>query len=184
MPNATQLIRQDHKKVEGLFKKFQQTKSAASKRRIAEQAMQELEVHAAIEEEIFYPAVEREIGDRDLIRDSQQEHQTVKNLIQELKGMNGQGEQFEEKFSELQQNVEHHVKEEEGELLPKAEESELDLAALGRELGERKRELMRDAPPSAKAKTKSKPRPKPKTKSRSARRSTRARRSSVARRAR
>ena len=59
MPNATQMIRQDHKKVEGLFKKFEQTQGSQSKRRLAENAMAELEVHAALEEEIFYPAVKR-----------------------------------------------------------------------------------------------------------------------------
>ena len=63
MPNATQMIRQDHKKVEGLFKKFEQTQGAQAKRRLAENAMAELEVHAALEEEIFYPAVKKEVDD-------------------------------------------------------------------------------------------------------------------------
>ena len=62
MPNATQMIRQDHRKVEDLFKKFEQTKGAQAKRRLAENAMAELEVHAALEEEIFYPAVREAIN--------------------------------------------------------------------------------------------------------------------------
>ncbi len=56
MPNATQLLRQDHKKVKALFAKFEQGKAADAKRRFAMQSMNELEVHARVEEEIFYPA--------------------------------------------------------------------------------------------------------------------------------
>jgi hemerythrin superfamily protein len=70
MPSATQMIRQDHKKVEGLFKKFEQTKGAQAKRRLAENAMAELEVHAALEEEIFYPAVQKEVDDGSMVQEA------------------------------------------------------------------------------------------------------------------
>jgi len=141
MPNATQLIRQDHKKVEGLFKKFEQTKGLKAKRRIADNAMTELEVHAALEEEIFYPAVEKEIDDRSMVKEARQEHQTVKELIAELKGMQEEDEEFESKFSELVENVQHHVEEEESEMLPKVEENGLDLKELGDQMSQRKQKL-------------------------------------------
>ncbi|MBI4522326.1 MAG: hemerythrin domain-containing protein [Deltaproteobacteria bacterium] len=142
MPNAAQLLRQDHKKVEGLFHKFEQAKSAQTKRRIAETAMSELEAHAAIEEEIFYPAVKSEVGSS-MTNEAFKEHKTVKNLIQELKNSDGDGEDFETKFAELMENVKHHVEEEEGEMLPQVEESEeIDLKALGEKMAGRKRELM------------------------------------------
>ena len=132
MPSATQMIRQDHKKVEGLFNKFEQTQGADAKRRLAENAMAELEVHAALEEEIFYPAVEREIENgASMISEAREEHQTVKQLIAELKGMEETDEEFESQFSELVENVQHHVEEEENEMLPKVEESSLDLNSLG-----------------------------------------------------
>ena len=141
MPNATQMIRQDHKKVEGLFKKFEQTKGAQAKRRLAENAMAELEVHAALEEEIFYPAVKKEVDDGSMVQEAIEEHQTVKQLISELKGMQGADEEFESQFSQLVENVQHHVEEEENEMLPKVEESELDLNSLGQQMSQRKQEM-------------------------------------------
>ena len=141
MPNATQMIRQDHKKVEGLFKKFQQTKGAQAKRRLAETAMTELEVHAALEEEIFYPAVKKEVDDGSMVQEAIEEHQTVKQLISELKGMDEVDEEFESQFSQLVENVQHHVEEEENEMLPKVEESELDLNSLGQQMSQRKQEM-------------------------------------------
>ena len=141
MPNATQMIRQDHKKVEGLFKKFEQTKGSQAKRRLAETAMAELEVHAALEEEIFYPAVKREVDDGSMVQEAMEEHQTVKQLISELKGMKEADDEFESQFSQLVENVQHHVQEEENEMLPKVEESELDLNSLGEQMSQRKQEL-------------------------------------------
>jgi hemerythrin superfamily protein len=141
MPSATQMIRQDHKKVEGIFKKFEQTKAAQAKRRLAENAMAELEVHAALEEEIFYPAVKREVDDGSMIQEALEEHQTVKQLISELRGMEEADDEFESQFSQLVENVQHHVEEEENEMLPKVEESELDLNSLGEQMSQRKQEL-------------------------------------------
>jgi hemerythrin superfamily protein len=142
MPNATQMIRQDHKKVEGLFKKFEQTKGSQAKRRLAENAMAELEVHAALEEEIFYPAVKNEVDDgSSMVQEAIEEHQTVKQLISELKRMEEADEEFESQFSQLMENVQHHVEEEESEMLPKVEESELDLNSLGQQMAQRKQEM-------------------------------------------
>jgi hemerythrin superfamily protein len=171
MPNAAQVLRQDHKKVEALFKKFEQAKSTGAKRRIAEQAMAELELHAKIEEEIFYPAVKRETGDQKMVNEATEEHQTVKQLIREIKKMDSEDEDFEDKFSELMDNVKHHVDEEQGEMLPKAEESDIDLAALGEQLVERKEELTEHVRRSGSI-SRSKARSGASRKSRSARRSS------------
>jgi hemerythrin superfamily protein len=171
MPNSTQLLRQDYKTVEALFKKFTQAKSTGAKRRIAEQAMAELEVHAKIEEEIFYPAVKKETRDQKMVNEAKAEHQTVKNLIREIKKMNGEDEDFEAKFSELMENVKHHVDEEQGVMRPKAEESDIDLAALGEQLVERKEELTEHVRPKESA-SRSKGRSRSRRKSKSARRSS------------
>jgi hemerythrin superfamily protein len=141
MPSATQMIRQDHKKVEEMFKKFEQTKGGPAKRRLAENAMTELEVHAALEEEIFYPAVKREVDAGSMVQEALEEHQTVKQLIAELKGMAEADDEFESQFSQLVENVQHHVEEEENEMLPKVEESELDLNSLGEQMSERRRAM-------------------------------------------
>jgi hypothetical protein len=141
MPNAVQMIRQDHKKVEGLFKKFAQAKSNGAKKRICDRVIEELEVHTKLEEEIFYPAVQKELGDEEMIEEAEKEHQQAKDLIQELKTMGGENEQLEGKFSELVECIKHHVEEEQSEMLPKAEESEMDLAHYGKQMTERKKAL-------------------------------------------
>ena len=142
MPNAVQMLKQDHKKVAGLFEKYGKTKGQETKRRIADQAMEQLEIHSKIEEEIFYPAAKEALGDDALISEALKEHAAVKDLIEELKSMETEDEEFDEKFTELIADVKHHVNEEESDMLPQAEESEMDLAALGGEMAERKQELI------------------------------------------
>ncbi|MGZ8519612.1 MAG: hemerythrin domain-containing protein, partial [Candidatus Binatia bacterium] len=80
MPNATQMLRQDHKKVNALFDKFEQGKAGDAKRRLAKQAMNELKVHAQVEEEIFYPAVKKAIEASELVDEAEKEHQAAKSL--------------------------------------------------------------------------------------------------------
>jgi len=145
MPNAVQMIKQDHKKVEGLFQKYKKTKGQDAKRRIAEQAMDQLEIHAKLEEEIFYPAAKRELEDGEIIEEALKEHSMVKDLIEELRAMESEDESFEEKWSELVENVQHHVQEEENELLPQVQDTDIDLAQCGEEMQERKEELMEES---------------------------------------
>ena len=156
MPNAVQMIRRDHKKVEGLFKKFDQAKKNDAKKRIADQVIQELEVHAKLEEEIFYPAIRKELGEEEMLDEAKKEHQRAKEIMHELKTMNGEDEELEEKFSELVECIKHHVEEEEGEMLPKAEESEMDLADYGEQMSERKEELTGGSQTRSKSKSKRK----------------------------
>ena len=145
MPNAVQLIKQDHKKVASLFQKYQKTKGQEAKRRIADQAMEQLEIHTTIEEEIFYPAAKREIEDTDLISEALSEHNTVKGLIEELRSMESEDKNFDEKWNELVENVQYHVQEEESELLPEVGDSDLNLTECGEEMAERKEELMEES---------------------------------------
>lgn len=155
MPSATQLIRRDHKKVEGLFNKFEQAKKPDAKKRVCDQALQELDIHAKLEEEIFYPAVKKHVGDEELVEEAKEEHQQVKEMMRELRKMNVEGEDFDEKFSELVEAVQHHVEEEEGEMLPKVEESDMDLSEIGEQMTERREELMQqmEKPPRGQGKT-------------------------------
>ena len=144
MPNATQILRQDHKKVKALFDKFDQGKAGDAKRRLAKQAMNELKVHAQVEEEIFYRAVKNAIEASELVDEAEKEHQAAKSLISQLEKISGQdnGEaDFDAKFAELMQAIKHHVEEEEGEMFPQVEDSGLDLSALGARMMKRKQEL-------------------------------------------
>jgi hypothetical protein len=141
MANAVQMIRRDHKRVAGLFKKFDRAKTSAAKKRIVEQLAKQLDMHSRLEEEIFYPAVRRELGEEDLVEEARKEHQEVKEIVQQLKQMDGEGDRFEATFSELVECIQHHVEEEEGELLPTVEESNMDLTQYGEQMSERKEEL-------------------------------------------
>ena len=143
MPSATQILKRDHKKVQGLFDKFDKAKTPAAKQKVCEQVIQELEVHAQVEEEIFYPAVRQNVGEEDLVQEATQEHQEAKKIIAELKRGNMEDEDFESKFAELVEGVQHHVEEEEGEMFPKVEESEMDLQEYGDEMTQRKNELLK-----------------------------------------
>jgi hemerythrin-like domain-containing protein len=94
-----------------------------TKRTLAAQVFTELETHAQLEENIFYPAVnEGTDAGPDLVKESVQEHEIVHQLIQELQGMAHDTDAFDAKFQELVDNVEYHVAEEEAAMFPLAEE--------------------------------------------------------------
>ncbi len=145
--NAIELLKADHEKVKDLFDQFEETENAAEKKRLVDEACHELKIHSAIEEEIFYPAVRREISDEALMNEADEEHHEAKVLIAELETMDGSESHFEAKFHVLSENIRHHIEEEETEMLPKAEETELDMDALGEEMSQRKQELIKEGVP-------------------------------------
>ena len=142
--DAIQMLKDDHVKVKGLFKQFEKAEGREQKQ-IAEQVFQELEVHSKIEEEIFYPAVKRKADEagKELVAEAVEEHHVVDVLIKELKAMSSINEQYKAKFTVLQENVEHHVEEEEGEMFPDAKKLlGEDIEKLGDRMDKRKQELM------------------------------------------
>jgi len=132
--DAFNLLKADHRKVEELFSQLESARGAA-KLRVFEQIKTELELHTHIEEKIFYPALEKPKQTHDLTLEAYEEHDVVKKLLKELSRAKTATEEWEAQAKVLQENVEHHVEEEENELFQKAE------AALGEEeieaLGER-----------------------------------------------
>ena len=139
------LLRSDHRTVEGLFKKFEQAGDRAhkTKRKLVDQIITELAVHAAIEEQLFYPTIrDRVQSTEDEVLESLEEHHIVKWTLSELEDMDPLDERFDAKVTVLIESVRHHVKEEEGELFPKIQKSDLDLDALGEQMVERKDTLM------------------------------------------
>jgi hemerythrin-like domain-containing protein len=142
--DAIALLKEDHQRVRDLFAQYKAANNAEAKRRVAEEAFVELETHAQLEETIFYPSVNEETeGGPELVKESLQEHATVKQLIQALRQMGPQSNEFDAKFHELMHNVEHHVQEEEAEMFPLAEEELAeDLDEMSAEMQELKQELM------------------------------------------
>ncbi len=144
--DAIALLTADHKKVSDLFKQFEKLKgkdgSDDEKSQIVEQICNELKVHAQIEEEIFYPAVRDAIEDDDLLDEAEVEHAGAKDLITQLESMQPGDDLYDAKVTVLGEQIEHHVKEEESEMFPKAKKSKVDVASLGVEMQARKMLLL------------------------------------------
>lgn len=143
-PDAIALLKEDHANVKEAFKEFEKIDSSdtATLQELVTTVCGELKVHAAIEEEIFYPAVRAVIDDEDLMNEAQVEHQSAKDLIYQLEGMKATDALFAATFTVLSEYVNHHVAEEESEMFPKVRKLRIDLASLGRKMAERKSELM------------------------------------------
>lgn len=138
--DAVSMLKEDHRKVKELFERFEEATDTATKREIAQQAIKELKVHAALEEELFYPAVREEIDEEEKIDEAVEEHHVVKLLIAELSKMKPSDAHFDAKFTVLAENVKHHIEEEEGEVIPEVE-GEIDGDGLGQQMAERKEKL-------------------------------------------
>jgi hypothetical protein len=142
--DVIELLKEDHRKVEDLFKDFETAKSDGRKERLARQICLELSVHTAIEEEIFYPACQGTV-DEDLLKESYVEHDAAKVLIAEIEAGEGESDEFfDSKVKVLQEEIEHHVEEEEkpgSGVFAQVRKGKLDLDLLGEQIAARKKEL-------------------------------------------
>jgi hemerythrin-like domain-containing protein len=151
MPNAIDLLKADHTHVKDLFRQYEAAGHRAHQRKqgIAEEVFAELEVHTTLEEELFYPAMNRKTDQdgKDLLAEAMEEHHVVTTLMDELKGLDPKDERYNAKFKVLMDNVAHHIEEEEGEMFPEAEEVLGDrLERLGIQMQERKQHLTASRP--------------------------------------
>jgi hypothetical protein len=140
-PLAIRLLKKDHREVERYFQDYEDLEEAAEKLALAQKICTALTVHAQIEEEIFYPGERGEVDD-DLLDEALVEHASAKALIAEIKSMKPGDDLYDAKVKVLGEYIKHHVQEEEGEMFPEAQKSDLDLEGLGRQLETRKAELM------------------------------------------
>ena len=145
--SATKLLKKDHDTVRDLFKQYQDAGERAfqTKKQLVETISGELEIHAQIEEKIFYQAF-RNLPEKEpkrLVRESFEEHLIVKRLIAELAKMGPQDGQFDAKVTVLKESVEHHAGEEERELFPDAQKlfSDERLEELGAQMQAMKEKL-------------------------------------------
>lgn len=126
--DAIELLETQHREVESLLKKCEKANGEA-KRQLFEKIADDLAVHAAIEEKHFYPAT-RSARTEDLLQEAVEEHLSVKRIIADLLEMDPAEPQFDAKIKVLQEQVQHHVEEEERDLFPKVKkmlsEDELD----------------------------------------------------------
>jgi iron-sulfur cluster repair protein YtfE (RIC family) len=133
--DAFELLKKDHKKVSQLFKEIEAA-SGQTKKQIFARLKTELDVHANVEERIFYPALENKEEARDITLEAYEEHKVVKDLLGELESSNAPEDEWDAKLTVLKENVEHHVEEEEGELFSKARQalSKQEIEELGVEM--------------------------------------------------
>ena len=125
------------------FKDFEKAKykdPAACKQFVAS-ICRDIEMHAKVEEEIFYPAVRGRIRDDDLMNEAEVEHDSAKELIAKIEKLAGDDPMLKANTTVLAEYIQHHVKEEEGEMFPKVRRAKLDLAGLAEQMLERKEQL-------------------------------------------
>ncbi|HEX9049740.1 MAG TPA: hemerythrin domain-containing protein [Anaeromyxobacter sp.] len=149
--NAIDLLEQQHREVEELFEEFEAAGDGATKtkERVAREISDALAMHAEIEEKLFYPESKQE-NTEELLRESVEEHLSMKRILADLLESGPSDDQFEAKMSVLKEQVEHHVEEEEKELFPKVRKdlSKDELEDLGERMQTMGEELEAEGSPS------------------------------------
>ena len=142
--DAIAMLKADHDKVKKLFKEFERMHNAESDEeaeQLATQICNELTIHTTLEEEIFYPEVRAALDDEDLIDEAEVEHASAKELIAQIESAHSGDEKFAAKVVVLGEYVNHHIKEEQDEIFPKAKRARVDMKALASRMTARKEEL-------------------------------------------
>lgn len=145
--NALEILKQDHQKVKQLFQEATHASDQRTRKDVFDKIDTELEIHAHIEETVFYPALEEHEELKDMVVEALEEHQEAKALLEELEELGPENHDFGSKLQDLMESVEHHVQEEEGEMFPKVREvfDEGQLEELGHQLESAKGKQHRQA---------------------------------------
>jgi len=142
-PDATALLRADHRHVATLFGRIAASRSTAKKRALVAEVCLALSVHAQVEEEILYPAAMVALADPDLVAEARVEHAILKELVGQIQDREPVGEMFDARVKVLSEYVKHHVRAEEDAMFPRLRRAAgLDLADLGARIAERQAALL------------------------------------------
>jgi hemerythrin superfamily protein len=142
--DAIALLKADHRTVEDLFEKYEKARGDDRKQKLALEICKELTIHTILEEEIFYPACEGKVED-DMLKEAVVEHDAAKVMISEIEAGEPSEDFYDAKVKVLQEEIEHHVEEEEQRgkgIFAQARDSDIDLDALGEQMATRKEQLM------------------------------------------
>ena len=144
--DAVELLTADHEDVKVLFADYEELvsdgASAADRALLARKICCALIAHITAEEEIFYPAARAAIDEPELLDQAEVEHGSAKALIAQIQRMNPSDEQYDALVMQLQEAIDQHVHEEENDLFPRVQESDMDLQALGEQIAQRKEEVL------------------------------------------
>jgi len=147
--DALSLLKEDHDKVKKLLEDLDSTTERGVKTReqLFSKIKQELEIHEAIEEEIFYPALKNHPKTKELTLEAYEEHHVVDLVMAEIAAIPFDQETWGAKFTVMKENVEHHIEEEEGEMFKQAKQvfDGDELSQLGESMAKRKQELIQQA---------------------------------------
>jgi hemerythrin-like domain-containing protein len=140
--DAITLLKDDHAKVKKMLTALEETTERAVKTRqegLAE-LKRELQIHEAIEEEIFYPALKQHAEAKEIVLEAYEEHDVVDTIMGEIERTPVEDERWAAKFKVMKENLEHHIEEEEGEMFKHARDvfDRETLEELGRQMKERK----------------------------------------------
>lgn len=146
------LLKQDHDEVTELLQQCQAAAEENEGEEVFKTLARNIAVHAKAEETLFYPRLREWEELSALLEESYKEHQAVENLLEEMSQMSPDDEEWTAKLKELEQNIAHHVEEEEGQLFPKASKlmSKDEAVELGETLAEEKKEMMKGSNRAAK----------------------------------
>ncbi|HXG67941.1 MAG TPA: hemerythrin domain-containing protein [Blastocatellia bacterium] len=141
--NAIELLKKDHQEAMELMDQLEgmgASAAGAGQKELFQRLKNALKLHTSIEEEIFYPAMEKFDEARDMVAEAYQDHEAVDQLLAEMSTLPPGDQEFMDRLAELRDNVENHVDEEEGEMFPQAEQliGQSRLQEMGRQMQQRK----------------------------------------------
>ena len=146
LKRIVQLLKEDHQRAKKAFKDFEKLDvqdDPETAQALVEQTCAELEVHAELEEQLFYPAARETVKKEDVLDEAEVEHMTFKMLLEQLRGLQVEDERYAATFKVLGEYVQHHVKEEEGEMF-KQLGNQADWASVLEQMLSRREELLEE----------------------------------------
>jgi len=148
MANPIDIIKDDHRKIERLFKEYEDLAEDAfeTKEKLVGKLAHELKLHMEMEERLFYPMLKNAFAHTDdkIIEESYVEHEVARRLLEELSVTHSEDAQFDARVKVLNETMTHHVLEEEQEILPRSESklSKEDMESIGKEIKRFKQEVV------------------------------------------
>jgi hemerythrin superfamily protein len=138
--DALQILAKDHRAVDQLFEQIEKTDNRGANRRgqLYRKLRNELELHAELEEEFFYPALKEHGDTKELANQALEEHSQVKQMLNEIDDLSAEDDQWSEMINELKMAAQHHMREEEHQIFPaaRAKLDEARISELGRKIQE------------------------------------------------
>lgn len=142
-----EMLKDDHKRVKKAFRDFEKIdveSDPETAQQLVEQTCAELELHAMLEEELFYPAVRQALKEQDLVEEAEVEHDSAKQLIAQVRDLSPDDPKYKATFTVLGEYVKHHIKEEEGEMFEQLGRSKVDWQGVLEDMMERRVQLERE----------------------------------------